>query len=1168
MAYPHFDSALTPLQPGINLIEASAGTGKTYAIAMLVLRFVVEQAVPIENILVVTFTKAATEELKSRIRARLVEAKLAAAGQSDRVDGSLALWLASVQLDAELIRQRLELALLSMDLAAIYTIHGLCQRTLKDYALETGQLFDAELSADVAAIKQACADDFWRAQLYLRPAEEVALLTSVFNTPAALLASLSGIPKWADVVPQCPSIDEHLRQIKSLADASYRPLMAMVEKLREALLAGSFKPSYGSDFENMLTGLTTWLLHDRMQVPEISVFNGFTLSGIKAALNGTKFKSTKTETGDARKTAYLSSLNLDTTCLDALAKAICELRLVFRTALLAVLDEDLDKRMQQLNLWSFDDLINRLADALRGDDAKSLCAQMQQRYPVALIDEFQDTDQNQWFIFNTLFSAAKVYLYLIGDPKQAIYKFRGADIYSYLLAQQQAQHHFTLEKNWRSHPDLVLAVNALFQKEQAFLLDGLLFTPVKPALSTEQGALQHNTEPVAPLVFWQLPPNADNKMGYWSATKAADEIRVAVINEIVQLLSGGYKIADADIKPQDIAILVRSNGQAREYQQALRVAAVPAVLNSVQSVFASQEAFDFYVLLQAIAHPGDVSLLKQALSLDWFGLDGQALYQLSLAEEVLDNWLLKFLNYYQRWQKSGLMAMMRYLLVQEKITLQFAKTLLAERQLTNLQHLIELVQQAAIDEHLSLIKTLDWLHSAITADAGKGSEERQLRLESDENAVKIITMHRAKGLEYAVVFCPYLWQCRTYTRSEKNLLVCHDQGQMVADLGSADFERHRELALAEELAEDIRVFYVAVTRAKYRCYLVWADVRTESEANNSAMAWLLDLADTDFIGQQIKLARFSKALVLAVEYQMLTLSVTVKRYIQAGEQQGNFKARKQKRSLFSHWQMSSYTALAALSLHESPELPEDKAGENVGLDSAVPLAEQLPKGVQTGNVVHELLEKCAFAELALGKLPQTQREQALLRYGLKLETPALLDQLLQRVVSTPLSAETPGFCLMNLEPRCCLKEMPFYLSLVPINVAKINQLLMGTPAFQALNDKSMSGYLTGFIDLICEFQGKYYVIDYKTNSLMDYSKPGLTQAMREHNYGLQYWLYALVLHQYLQQRLADYAFEQHFGGVRYLFVRGMSPSQTMLGVYDDVPDLQRLDALALLFGGV
>jgi exodeoxyribonuclease V beta subunit len=1170
MHIDYFDAAYTELLQGINLIEASAGTGKTYAIAMLVLRFVVEHDLALDKILLVTFTKAATEELKDRVRSRLAEARRLNAGEPNKGNDSTVInWLDQLAIDPEVIKQRLELALLNIDQASIFTIHSFCQRVLREHALESGQLFDAELTDDLTSIKQACVDDFWRKEIYSRTQWQVAVLTANYATPDALLASINVIADGMTVYPEHEALDDALHALERLVASAKDEVVVYAATLQASFNDEKFNGSYRDAVEEQMPLLTAWVQGNSTQVPDANSLALFTSVGLVGGLNGNKFRASKTQSSAERKADYVASLAINTAPFDDLADAVQHVTLVLRRTLLETLRAELDKRLQQLNVLSFDSLITRLSEALTGDNGEQLADELRGRFAVALIDEFQDTDSSQWAIFSTVFGVVSHFLYLIGDPKQAIYKFRGADIFTYLDAQQQANHRFTLSKNWRSHPQLVTAVNALFQRDNPFILEELAFHPVEPAKSANDGELwgpKHvlDSEAVAPLVLWQL---SDPEKGYWKKNAAEQEIRVAVCNEIVELLTNDYLLQpnNQPVQPKDIAILVRSNRQAQDYQNALREVGVPAVLNSVESIFASHEARELRTLLHAVANPSDSGLLKQALTLSWFDLNLPSLSVIFNSETALDEWMARFSSYYQDWQKFGLMAMMQKLLTQEKIRLKLANTTRVERQLTNINHLIELVHQAAMNDHLGINKTLDWLQVAM--HKASNAEAQQLRLESDDNAVQIVTMHRSKGLEYAIVFCPCLWQYNDHLNSESNLITCHEQGEMIVDLGSEQFERHRQQAIIEQRAEEVRLFYVAVTRAKYRCYVAWANERTEKNPNESALAWLMEFAEHDFVQQQAKLHDFMTQQPHSFSYQQLAPANDTLGSYQKQRKTHALQAKQRHRSLYTHWQMSSYTALSALSEHDTPELPEDKAGEIVELPiPRVITSEELPKGANTGNVVHDLLENFMFNDLALGKDISVLRDKACQRYSLKLDRPELLDELLESVVKTPLSDTDMNFCLMNLSESQCLKEMPFYLAMQMMDAQHINKILQTTPAYQALSSKTMCGYLTGFIDLICEYQGRYYVMDYKTNTLLDYNEASLTLAMREHNYGLQYWLYTLVLHRYLQNRLPNYDYETHFGGVRYLFVRGMLPDVPMSGVYQDKPDCQRINQLAALFG--
>ncbi len=1170
MAIKAFIAASSKLEAGVNLIEASAGTGKTYAIAMLVLRFVVEQGMDIKKLLVVTFTKAATEELKDRIRKRLAAAKQALYSQAAETDADLKLWLDSLSLDNQTIRQRLDLALLDIDQAAIFTIHGFCQRVLTEHALESGQMFDCELSGDIAAIRQNCADDFWRKQLYQRPLWQVALLTAVFPTPDQLLSSLGGVDLQQTVYPVEGDIEEQFDKLHILLAKAGQGLQSFLQALQQVFQHGQFNDSYIRTVAENSDVLSAWLADSNRPPVE---FSWLTTQGLLAGLNGRKFMVSKSKPlpSEQQKQQYLLQSGLDGCPFDALAAALQELQVLFRRKLLQTLSAELDTALQQNNVLSFDDLISRLYQALAGPKADLLVAELQQRFAAALIDEFQDTDHKQWRIFSRIFATPEHYLYLIGDPKQAIYKFRGADIYSYFAAQEQASQRYTLLQNWRSHPELVAGVNRLFQRRLPFLLPKLEFNPVQAAHGDADGRIEYGP----PLMLWQLDKNPGN-LEHWTVGKANAALRDAVVNEMLALLGKAMlkqaKHSSRVVQSKDIAVLVRSNSQAAEYQQALNAVGIPAVINSKQSVFAAPQAMELYTVLQAVAQPGSIPALKQALTVNWFNLDGQQLYRLSEDETGLDAWLSRFQDYFQLWQEQGLLTMLETLLQQEQVEVHLCAQIQAERALTNLHHIIERLQQAAIDEHLAINKTLDWLHLAILQAPQDSSEDRQLRLESDEDAVKIVTLHSSKGLEYPLVFCPSLWQRNDRLKNEKNLIQCHEDGEMIADLGSEQFAARRDIALFEELAEDLRLLYVAVTRAQYRCYIAWADVRSKEKANDSALAYLLEFADADFAAQQ----KILKALVVAqpesFQYQLLPAESVVSDHYQRPNVGRSFSCRRLNRSLRTHWQMSSYTALSALSLHDAPELPVDKAEELAEVVNLLPeaelepesVAEDLPRGAQMGNVVHALLEHNSFQSLAAGMDNKRVCEQALSEYGLSSKNAGMLESLLQTVVSAPLSAAL-DFRLDKLSEKQCLKEMPFYLAMQDMDVARINHILAESPAYQALSSKQMCGYLTGFIDLVCEYQGKYYVMDYKTNTLPVYRPATLLQAMRQHNYGLQYWLYSLVLHRYLQQRLAGYDYARHFGGVKYLFVRGMRVDEPGAGVFADLPGEGVIDALGEVF---
>ena len=1177
MKFEDFDPVSSPLHKGVNLIEASAGTGKTYTIAMLVLRLVVELDIAVGKILVVTFTKAATEELKERIRRRLTEAKKLLLKRSEANDPALELWLSQLDLTPELIEQRLSMALLDIDQAGIYTIHAFCQRVLNEHALTSGQLFDANLTGDLASIRQTCADDFWRLEIQTRPAWQTSILTREYKTPDALLESIPALPEDSWILPEATDLTSALANFKQAYEVAAEAFSGALEALKPYCETSFFNSAFKTALLEVCASLASLDENIDHGILALDRFFLFTRENLINSLNGSQFRANKEHSQEERKAGFLAELNLDTHPFDNLQQSNRQVDIALRTRILTYLHAQLDKELERMKVWSFDSLISHLGKALRNDQDGHLADELRARYSAALIDEFQDTDNNQWHIFSSIFAVSSHFLLLVGDPKQAIYKFRGADIYSYLAAQKHAQQQFTLRRNWRSHPDLVFGINRLFQRDGIFLLPDISFKPAEAAMSVENGALYHNGKTVAPIELWQLP-ESDSSTGFWQTNRneANELIAMNVVNEIVDLLTGDFRLQPNNRRliPQDIAILVRTNKQARDYQDTLRLAGVPSVLTSTEPVYGTNEACNLYQLLEAVANPGDARQLGQALSLSWFGFNGAELNRLLHDEAAMDRIVSRFSGYHIIWQDKGLMPMVQALCAQENITTVLASTPSAERSLTNLQHLLELLQQAAIDGNLGVHKTLSHLKNEIhrTQTGGTNADSQQLRLESDADAVKIITMHRAKGLEFPVVFCPCLWQGGKSKRTKNDVVICHlpdplldSEYRTLADFGSALYERHAEQADFEAQAEEIRLAYVALTRAKFRCYIAWADSRSKEEANASALAKLLNFSAYTFAEQQALLLELTRLDSAAFAYRLLNKAPVLNGGYQAAPKPSNLQAKKRHRSLYSNWQMSSYTALSKLSLSDVPEIPTDKADEIE--PPAHDINQALPAGAQTGNVVHELLETIPFAELGNKQDISLLRDKACQYYNLNLTQPGIIDELLYKAVCTPLSASDVYFCLKNIPDSRCLKEMPFYLGLSSVNTNAINRVLQNHAIFQGLSEKRLSGFLTGFIDLICEYKGQYYVMDYKTNALPDYEIMSLTQAMREHNYGLQYWLYCVVLHRYLQNRLPGYNYKQHFGGVRYLFVRGMQPDIPMSGVFQDRPPLSLIETLADLLKG-
>ncbi|HEY6898599.1 MAG TPA: UvrD-helicase domain-containing protein, partial [Rhodocyclaceae bacterium] len=860
------DAPRAPLT-GTQAIEASAGTGKTWSIAALYLRLVVEAGLPVERLLVVTYTTAATAELRDRIRARLIAARSAFAGGEDQNDPVLAELRRRIEpARAEAL---LTLAIESFDLAAIHTIHGFCQRALEERAFESGEDFETTLVGDETALLQAIAEDFWRKQMALADAFWARWLVARLNGPFGLVQALRGHfgkPYLKRLLPEAPNPDAEaafVAQRDALAPVWQRDGQGLTAMLCgwKGLSAVSHKPE---QIARAAQAVDAWFASGGELRTAPEGLKKFSEAALKKA-------TTKAAAGTPEDPLFGRMQDL-LAAIDDLNTAL-ERRLghLLATALDAC-EEALARRKAQLGRLGFDDLLTRLAAALRGDGGPRLAERLQERYGAALIDEFQDTDPVQYEIFERVFHRGGLPLFFVGDPKQAIYSFRGADLHAYLEARQQAAEHWALSTNRRSVPGLVAAVNSIFERrDQAFRFEGLDFAPV--AASPQPPApLRIEEVEARPLSLWFLERSEVDAKGKPKAIPrgvANQRIAAAVAADIARLLrladQGRANIGTRPLAGGDIAVLVKSHAQGRLMRNALAELGVASVRYGQDSVFDSREALEVERLLLAVAEPGRSGLVKAALVTDLLGLRGADIHRLDGDAAAWDALSQRFHEWHQLCRERGFVVMWHALLAQQRVAERLLLRPDGERRMTNLQHLSELLQQLAHDEGLSV----DGLAKHL-ADSRRGEgdselidgEAKLLRLESDEQLVRIVTIHGSKGLEYPIVYCPWLWDGARPKR-RTGPLAFHDQedsGHGALDFGSARQDEYRAWADEEREQEQLRLAYVALTRAKHRCVLAWGGI---DGAERSPLGWLLhgplELKERDDIQLRAELAALSAA---------------------------------------------------------------------------------------------------------------------------------------------------------------------------------------------------------------------------------------------------------------------------------------------------------------------
>jgi exodeoxyribonuclease V beta subunit len=1194
-----FDLLNAPLE-GINLIEAGAGTGKTYNIEGLFIRLVLEMQLQIDQILVLTFTNAATEELKDRIRTKLVQAKDAFGGRDS--DDPLIASMVKRQPDPKAAELRLHDSLIDFDKAAIFTIHGFCQRVLHENAFETHNLFDTELITNQAYLIQEVVDDFWRKTVYSAPLEFISFALNRVKSPEYFYRLLDRIKTLAAKIvpdldePALESLDlfrESLAALKNAWPASREAVFrALKDPNLSGVIYGSLKPAVDHP-EMTQRDLRVMVLFDAMDRLAVPNNIGFPLFDKFERFTSAKLiKSTKKNHSPPDHVFFDLCENLFRQ--EATLKAEMENYLLFLKAKMFTFAAfELQKRKKENNIQYFDDLLITLMNALQSENGDVLGDAIRQKYRAALVDEFQDTDSIQYDILTRLFSHNSSLLFMIGDPKQAIYSFRGADIFSYMKAARRAAAKFTLTENWRSQPNLITAVNTIFGNVKApFVYNEIPFEKGKPA----KKPTSLPDIPGAPLILWYLDPTSFSPGDKLiNKADAVRRIANAVGDEISRLISG-----PTPIEPGDIAVLVRTNKQAQLIKDILSTEKVPSVLYSTGNIFDSHEAYEVEKILIGIAEPTSISPLKAALATDIMGMRAKDLATGGIESHGLEARFARIREYHQLWDRYGFIRMFRMFLARERIRERLLGFPDGERRLTNVMHLAEILHRYSMEKSSGMAGLLKWLAEQRNPQTAR-LEEYQLRLESDEKAVQIVTIHKSKGLEYPVVFCPFGWESSRVRNEEFTFHDIDDNSRLTLDLGSELKGRHLALAQNELLSENLRLLYVALTRASERCYLAWGRIRT---AETSALAYLLHcgkdfqmISPAEDLSLHVKKQFTSKTDAEFVD-DLKALSTRSQKSIQikplpmqTGREQGLKPQKDVETPLFCRkfdgridhsWRISSFSSLISASTPDDVDLPDrDIPFKALGPGLKLPHDKEephktdddssifsFPRGTRAGIFFHDIFEHHDFASKYPNDLGQLVSKK-LQQYGFDRKWEKTVCQILNDVLSVPLR---PGFSqlkLSSVQMSDRINEVQFYFPLKPItsrSLAKIFEIhsqveiLRKFPAqLEKLVFLPSQGFMKGYIDMVFQHQKRFYLVDWKSNYLGshydDYRQPSLHHTMQTDYYILQYHLYTLALHKYLQLQKLDYRYEDHFGGVFYIFIRGVHHSRgSEYGIFYDLPD--------------
>ena len=1182
-ACPRFDLLKSPLD-GTNLIEASAGTGKTYAIAGLFLRLLLEKHMAPSEILVMTYTVAATEELRDRIRRKIRAAldALAGSGTKDQFLGDLVSGLA----DRKDARDRLREALRSFDEAPIFTIHSFCQRMLGENAFESGSPFDTELLPDERGLREEIVRDFWRRHFYEAPVEFVHYARGRCKGPASFVSLLRAAPLRPDarIIPEAPP--SAFRSLEALRDSFAGLRKAWFESRAGVETAfhdeGLNKKQYGRP-ERFVVAMDTFLARPWAALPLSSDLMKFSPDALaKAAKKG----------HSAPTHLFFERFRDFEAAVQALAVEMEGQIRFLRCELFRYVRQELATRKWRRNLRSYDDLLTDLRKALGSAEAGVLSGAIRKKYRAALIDEFQDTDPVQFAIFESVFGQGGTTLFLIGDPKQAIYSFRGADLFAYIRAASYVKRRYTLAENWRSEPGLIRAVNTLFSRPRhPFLYEAVPFEPARPAAG-ETRALTIGGRCEPPLQLWALDGGGETV----SVEQARERIRRAVAAEIARLIEAGRRgevlIGPETLREADMAVLVRTNREALLMQDALIELGVHSVLYTTGNLFDTREARQVELLLRAVAEPNEETAVRTALATDIMGLDGAAIDGLMGDADALEERIRRFHDWRDTWERHGFVRMFRELMLAEQVRPRLLSFPGGERRLTNVLHLAEVLHGEEMRRRPGTSGLIQWLAKQRDEETPR-REEHQLRLESDADAVKVVTIHKSKGLEYPVVFCPFNWGM---SRVGREVFSFHDEadGWRLNVALEAAGDEARRAAEREQLAENVRLLYVSVTRARNRCYLVWGPI---NNAETSSLAYILHSPDGD-AGSAVDetanrvatmgedgMRRDMEAIAAdsagAVAFRLLPEGPGPVIPPYEGEI-GPLGAREFRRVVGRSFEVASFSSLideadrgvavgeglTELPDHdkESPRRAAAKPAEPSGIFA-------FPRGPRAGKCLHAVFERLDFTRTERNTVGEIV-SAALAEYGYEQRWIDTLCDMIGRVMEAPLDRGS-GVVLSGLARQRCLHELSFYFPLKALTPTKLRTLFSRTGSVAddlperigSLRFRPVEGFMRGFIDLVFEHGGRYYLVDWKSNHLgsrpEDYGPEPLAAVMRDDLYVLQYHLYAVALHEYLKSRMKDYDYDRHFGGAIYVFLRGVDPAMDPdYGMFRDRPERGLIEALS------
>ncbi|WP_367670647.1 exodeoxyribonuclease V subunit beta [Sodalis-like secondary symbiont of Drepanosiphum platanoidis] len=1153
---------------GNSLIEASAGTGKTYIIAALYLRLLLginikkkEYVKPlsVKEILVVTFTDMATKELRNRIRENIYNMRIACINKKSN-DPLLSSFLSHIK-DLNIAKIILLSAERQIDESSIFTIHSFCQRILNQDIIYSGILYKKKILENEYILQKQASEDFWRRYFSNLTTEISSIIYSRWNSPEKLLQDI-----FLYISDFSLKIKKSFFKKQSIT-TFYNKIVFKIKK---------FKKKWNKLNENIQNSLKDCELNKRIYtkknvlfwIKKISLWSmdknnnyyipkelkrfNFNKLKIKNKSNNIFFKKLIKEIENLFK-KNMSLYNF------IIIKAIYKIRKI-------ILCEKKNN-----SIIGFDDLLDIFNKLLNINLINSII----NRYPIAIIDEFQDTDPKQYKIFKKIyFNKKNCLLLLIGDPKQAIYTFRGADIFNYLKIRNTFKKIYTLEKNWRSSSTMISSINYLFNFiKNPFIFEDIKFIPSK--FSKKNINMNFYIKNVAqPSIYFWLKnefkiSNTNYKkfmsshcaytINLWLNKSYNNQAFFKKNNKIVLL------------KSSDITVLVRNKYEANLIYNELLELNIPSIyLSDNTSVFSTDEAKELLLILKASISPEKNNNIKCACATSIIGLNSAQIENINNNEYELEKIKENFSKYYNIWKNYGILSMIKNIITKYNMLNIYIKN--NKQKITNFLHLSELLQKKSfLLENKSLL--IDWFYEKIKISDNPEDHEK-IRLSNDKNLIKIMTIHKSKGLEFPIVFIPFAFDFR-----KKNNLIFYNRKKYKKQLNLNYFSKNLISSEEERLSEDMRLLYVAITRSIYHCSIGIATIKNKKKIINN------DIFNVSALGYILKKNKknvydylYNQLLILQkkTKNNIIVKKVNnIKKNILKIEKKNNHKLFYSKQWIKPNWKkykIISYSTLQKNNISLKNDIKNFKININNNFkkikknDNKISV-HTFPKGKHAGIFLHNILEKINFQKT----FDKKWLNKKIIENNFNIIWEKLLIKWIKNIINFPI---INNFSLSCLKDKQYISELNFYL---PINnYIETKSIDLICKKYDKISSKSLlidsfkiTGIFKGFIDLVFLLENKYYIIDYKSNWLGNkdkyYSIKNIKKSIISHRYDIQYNIYTLVLHKYLSNKLKNYNYKKNFGGIIYIFLRGINTKYSKYSVYFHCPNFLLIQELNDLF---